>query len=143
MQRAITLNLISPIYYFPASLSLGEAVSRADTKAIGYDAVLEFSYSFKDEKLSISSICSGEREGYTEEERKVIESGGTIERKEGESVEIPAGKYLFEQLPFIPEETEIPRIILPYLKDSEGRFYIRIYKENILECVLQLLFPSP
>ncbi len=143
MQRALTLNLISPIYYFPVSLSLGEAVSSADKKAIGYDAVIEFAYSFKDEKLSISTIGSGERDGYTEEERKIIEAGGSIKRKDGESVEIPSGKYLFEQLPFIPEENEIPRIILPYLKDREGRFYIRIYKENILECVLQLLFPSP
>ena len=58
MQRALTLNLISPIYYFPVSLSWGEAVSSADKKAIGYDAVIEFAYSFKDEKLSISTIGS-------------------------------------------------------------------------------------
>ena len=142
MQRALRLSLISPLYYFPASMTLEEAVRISADKNIGYDAVLRYSYAFCDEHLEITAEAAGEREGYTEEEKRILEEGGIIERKEGEEMEIPAGTYLFEQLPFIPEEKDLTRIILPYLTAASGSFYARIYKENILECVFQLLFPS-
>ena len=74
--------------------------------------------------------------------RRMIESGIMPERKAGEDLMIPAGEYLFMQLPYIPEEKEIPRIILPCITAQEGTFYIRIFKESILECVIQLLFPT-
>lgn len=143
MQRALKLNLISPLYYRSQPFSLQEAVERADHAAIGYDAVIECSYCFRDELLSIAEHASGERHGYSEKERKTIESGGTIGRKEEEDMEIPSGSYLFEQLPFIPDRAALERLILPYAASGEGRFYIRIYKESILECVMQLLFPTP
>ena len=142
MQRGIRLTLGSPIYYRKAGFSLSEAEKKADSMQIGYDAIIHYSYVFKDEHLVISPLSAGEREGYTEEERKIIENGGVIQRKEEESEELPAGKYLFEQLPFLPEEKDLMRIILPYAMNQKGEFYARIYKENILECVFQLLFPS-
>lgn len=143
VQRAVRLSLISPIYYRPSGHTLEDAAKKADRKGIGYDAMVRYSYGFSDEHSTISRIAGGERDGYSEEERRIIESGGEIGRKEGEDEQIPAGTYLFEQLPFIPEEKDLPRLILPYSSSSSGIFYARIYKENILECVCQLLFPSP
>ncbi len=143
MPRSLRLSLISPIYYHPASLTLSEAVSRADKKDIGYEAIIRYGFSFSDENLSLSVTESGERDGYSEEERARIENGEPIPRKEGEDISLDAGSYLFEQLPFIPDEKTLPRIILPYLTTANGEFFIRIYKENPFECVVQLLFPSP
>ena len=142
MQRSIKLTLGSPIYYRRTGLSLSEAVNKADKMAIGYDAVFHYSYSFCNERMVLSLLSSGEREGYTEEEKRIIESGGILDRKEWEDEELPAGKYLFEQLPFMPDEKDLQKIILPYAVSSDDEFYVRIYKENILECVFQLLFPS-
>ena len=143
MQRAIRLHLIDPLYYQSSLFTLSSLVKKAEKADIGYDAAIRYSYSFQDEKLELKQQESGERNGYTEAEKAVIESGGRLDRKENEDMEIPASSYLFEQLPFIPEEADLPRIILPYLEKRSGTFFLRLYKENILECVVQLLFPSP
>ena len=99
-------------------LSLEDAAKKADRKGIGYDAMVRYSYGFSDERSTISRIAGGERDGYSDEERRIIETGGEIGRKEGEDEQIPAGTYLFEQLPFIPEEKDLPRLILPYSSSS-------------------------
>lgn len=142
MQRAINLTLSTALYYKASSSSLDELARKTDNAEIGYDAFVSFHYSFRDEMLKLVPVSSGEREGYTEEERRIIENGGMIERKANESEEIPAGRYLFEQLPFIPSEKDLARIILPYARTADGSFYIRLFKENMLECIAQLLFPS-
>ena len=142
MQRAVRLTLISPMYYYPVSHTLESALKKAFKEDTGYDTVICYSYHLKDERIEISPLISGERKGYTPEEKAQIENGIALERKDGEDVDIPAGSYLFEQLPFIPEEKDLPRIILPYLTKDKGLFYARIYKENTLECVMQLLFPA-
>ena len=143
MQRAVRLSLITPLYYYPSELTIEKALKKADKEGIGYDAVIKYSFTIQDEKLVISRETSGERSGYTKEEKKAIESGETIDRKNGEDMEIAAGQYLFEQLPFIPEEKDLSRLILPYIKKNKGSFFVRIYKESFLECIMQLLFPSP
>lgn len=142
MQRAITLTLSTPLYYLPSSQSLDELIEKTIHAPVGYDAMIKAEYSFREEQLSISFISSGERNGYTEDEKKIIETGGILARKEEETEEIPAGRYIFEQLPILPEAKILPRIILPYTKEKEGLFYIRLFKESILECIAQLLFPS-
>ena len=141
MQR-LKLSLASPLFYRSRTMSLDEAIARADSEAPGYDAAIICRYSCSDDGAHIAGMASGERPGYTEDERRMIESGIMPERKAGEDLMIPAGEYLFMQLPYIPEEKEIPRIILPCITAQEGTFYIRIFKESILECVIQLLFPT-
>ncbi len=142
MNRSIRLTLSSPIYYRSTSYSLDEARAKADKAAPGYDAAVLFSYSYSNELLTAERIASGEREGYSEEEKRIIESGGVLGRKEDEDFQIPAGIYLFEQLPFIPDEKDLMRLILPYATRSSGTVFARLYKESILECVMQLLFPT-
>lgn len=142
MQRTVRLSLVSPIYYYPAELSLDDLLTKVDREDIGYDAVIKYSFRFNDEILITNKEFSGERKGYTAEEKTLIENGITIDRKKGEDIEIPSGTYLFQQLPFIPQEKDLNRIMLPFLKSKNGYFFARIYKENMLECVFQLLFPT-
>lgn len=141
MQRALKLNLSSPIYLESTKLSLDGLISRSSSMEKGYEATVLFRIEFDNESITLSQLGAGERNGYTEEEKQKIENGEMPERKESEDFLIPSGMYLFEQLPFLPDEKDLPRILLPYISREDMRVYVRIYKENVLETVMQLLFP--
>lgn len=141
MQRALKLNLSSPIYLESTNLSLDGLISRSSSMEKGYEAAVLFRIECDNESINLSQLGAGERNGYTEEEKQKIENGEMPERKESEDFLIPSGMYLFEQLPFLPDEKDIPRILLPYVSREDMRVYVRIYKENVLETVMQLLFP--
>lgn len=141
MQRALKLNLSSPIYLESTKLSLDGLISRSSSMEKGYEATVLFRIECDNESITLSQLGAGERNGYTEEEKQKIENGEMPERKESEDFLIPSGMYLFEQLPFLPDEKDLPRILLPYISREDMRVYIRIYKENVLETVMQLLFP--
>ena len=98
-----------------------------------YNGETQWSYIKANEEVNVSVP--------TEEEKQKIENGEMPERKEREDFLIPSGMYLFEQLPFLPDEKDLPRILLPYISREDMRVYVRIYKENVLETVMQLLFP--
>lgn len=141
MQRALKLNLSSPIYLENTKLSLDGLISRSSSMEKGYEATVLFRIECDNESITLSQLGAGERNGYTEEEKQKIENGEMPERKESEDFLIPSGMYLFEQLPFLPDEKDLPRILLPYISREDMRVYVRIYKENVLETVMQLLFP--
>ena len=141
MQRALKLNLSSPIYLENTKLSLDGLISRSSSMEKGYEATVLFRIECDNESITLSQLGAGERNGYTEEEKQKIENGEMPERKEREDFLIPSGMYLFEQLPFLPDEKDLPRILLPYISREDMRAYVRIYKENVLETVMQLLFP--
>lgn len=141
MQRALKLNLSSPIYLESTKLSLDGLISRSSSMEKGYEATVLFRIECDNESITLSQLGEGERNGYTEEEKQKIENGEMPERKESEDFLIPSGMYLFEQLPFLPDEKDLPRILLPYISREDMRVYVRIYKENVLETVMQLLFP--
>ena len=141
MQRALKLNLSSPIYLENTKLSLDGLISRSSSMEKGYEATVLFRIECDNESITLSQLGAGERNGYTEEEKQKIENGEMPEKKESEDFLIPSGMYLFEQLPFLPDEKDLPRILLPYISKEDMRVYVRIYKENVLETVMQLLFP--
>ena len=64
-------------------------------------------------------------------------------RREDDDFFIPEGTYLFEQYPDIVEEAMLGTSLLQILsiKGGEGTVYVRILKENTLECVMQALRP--
>lgn len=141
MQRALKLSLSSPIWMRETNLSLTHFIARSEKKDRGYEAAIHMKIICSDEGVSIERLGAGERDGYTEDERKRIERGESIEQKDDETFVIPDGPYIFEQIPFLPEERELIRVLLPYLSKTETEVYVRIYKENMLETVMQLLFP--
>ena len=91
--------------------------------------------------MDLKPLHSGERNGYTEEDRKRIEAGLSPIRKPEETCSIPSGRYLFEQFPAAFSSSDIPRLLLPYATKS-GQIYIRFFKESILESVMQFMIPQ-
>lgn len=132
------LNLISDMHYRPSGKTLDGLIEETGRQPAGYDAFAEFSLSFSDEMLSIRAVRTGEKAPYTAEEKRLIEQGIDIGAREGESFSIPAGSYDFIQLPVIFGEADLPRILLPYAT-GERKAFIRLFKENIIETVMQLL----
>lgn len=131
----MTLTLSSPIAYRPTELSFDQLVAKAAQAAPGYDAAVLYRISLGD-ALSLSRIAGGERDGYTEEERKMIGKGMAIAPKPYETFRIEAASYQFEQLPVAFEEKDLPRLLLPYA-GRERSVYVRIFHENMLETVMQ------
>ena len=136
------LNLISDMHYRPSGKTLDGLIEETGRQPAGYDAFAEFSLSFSDEMLSIRAVRTGEKAPYTADEKRLIEQGIDIGAREGESFSIPAGSYDFIQLPVIFGEADLPRILLPYAT-GERKAFIRLFKENIIETVMQLLIFDP
>ena len=130
------LTLSSPIAYRPTTLSLNELIAKAEKASPGYDAAILYSLSLSD-MLKIERIEGGEREGYTEEERKAIEQGEIIKPKADETFLIPSGNYIFDQYPSFFTEEDLPRLLLPYATKNR-QIYIRIFHESVLETVMQI-----
>lgn len=133
------LTLSSPIAYNPTDIPFDGIIAKAAQAAPGYDAAMLYKIDLGD-SISLTRCCSGERPGYTEEEKMKIEQGIAVPPKPGETFSIPAGEYLFEQLPAMFNEDDLPRLLLPYAT-RPCEVYIRIFHENALETVMQFFFP--
>ena len=132
------LNLISAMHYRPSEKTLDGLLAGIDAEERGYDAFIGYSLSFSGDSLSIIQVESGEKAPYSEEERSLIEQGTDIGARDGETISIPAGTYEFMQLPAVFTQSDLPRLLLPYATHAR-KAYVRIFKENILETVMQFL----
>ena len=70
MQRALKLNLSSPIYLESTKLSLDGLISRSSSMEKGYEATVLFRIECDNESITLSQLGAGERNGYTEEEKQ-------------------------------------------------------------------------
>ena len=72
----------------------------------------------------------------------MVEGGLTPPQRDGYTLSIPEGKYSLLQIPAPEDEKEILRQArtLPVSK-SEGDLYIRFFKENDFESVMQIFLP--
>ncbi len=136
----MTLTLVDPLWYSPSESSFDDIIASLPSKERGYDAFILYTISMSEDSMEIVPERAGERNGYSEEDRRRIESGLSPLRKDTETEEIPSGKYTFEQFPALFTSADLPRIILPY-SASAGKVYVRIFKESVLESVMQLMLP--
>ena len=132
------LNLISAMHYRPSEKTLDGLLAGIDAEERGYDAFIGYSLSFSGDSLSIIQVESGEKAPYSEEERSLIEQGTDIGARDGETISIPSGSYEFIQLPVLFSEKELPKLVLPFSAHAR-KIYVRLFKENMLETVMQLL----
>ena len=107
------LNLISAMHYRPSEKTLDGLLAGIDAEERGYDAFIGYSLSFSGDSLSIGA-------------------------RDGETISIPAGTYEFLQLPAVFTQSDLPRLLLPYATHAR-KAYVRIFKESILETVMQFL----
>ena len=140
--RTFRLTLSSPIWYRSAEMGLDKAIEGIQKKETGFEHIECFSFRLRDESLTIEGLFAGERNGYSAEERSMIESGIPVPRKDEEDTELPAGMYILEQLPLPYGSVNLTMLLLPLIGGRmEGRVFVRLYKESFLEQVMQLLLP--
>ncbi len=143
MNRIFELNLLNPIGYKKKEMTLNEMIKNALLAPTGSEFFIKYSFSFSDSDVTFTYISAGEKDPLTQEEKIQIESGRSIPIRSDEDIVIPEGKYLFEQYPDIAEEESLSRVLSSLLiaKGGENTVYVRILKENTLECVMQALRP--
>lgn len=144
MNRIFELNLLNPIGYKKKEMTLNEMIKNALLAPTGSEFFIKYSFSFSDSDVTFTYISAGEKDPLTQEEKIQIESGRSIPIRSDEDIVIPEGKYLFEQYPDIAEEESLSRVLSSLLiaKGGENTVYVRILKENTLECVMQALRPT-
>ncbi len=135
------LNLIDPLCYIPSEKTFDDIMAALSTAERGYDAFILYRLSLSDDAMTLEAISAGERNGYSEENRKRIEAGLSPIRSKEETESIPSGRYLFEQFPAAFMSSDLPRLLLPYATHP-GNVYIRFFKESILESVMQFMIPG-
>lgn len=87
-------------------------------------------------------VWRGEREAYTEEEKRLVESGIRPPERAGYDLYLPDGIYTVYQGP-VCQDGELDRLIFSLAGvRSETLVYARLLKENSFETVLQLFLPE-
>ena len=133
-----TLNLSHPITYRPQEHHAGEIF----TLEKGSEFTFCCRYRYEDVFLTLEKKWCGFRSPYTQKEKEMVEDGLTPPPRDGYTLSIPEGKYSLLQIPAPEDEKEILRQArtLPVSK-SEGDLYIRFFKENDFESVMQIFLP--
>ena len=133
-----TLNLSHPITYRPQEHHAGEIF----TLKKGSEFTFCCRYRYEDVFLTLEKKWCGFRSPYTQKEKEMVEDGLTPPPRDGYTLSIPEGKYSLLQIPAPEDEKDILRQArtLPVSK-SEGVLYIRFFKENDFESVMQIFLP--
>ena len=133
------LNLLTDLRYHPfegGAEELGRQVFRGEA---GTDGLLHIAFIYSDD-FSFKIVSCGFRLPYTEEEKRILESGEALPLKADETVILPAGRYLFSQQAPFDSMDDLRRSLLPWCGLSK-HCYARLFKENALHEVLQLFVP--
>ena len=123
------------MYYFKSGENLDAFVSRIYKEEPGFETISIYEFEFGDEGLKLSNTENGFKLGQP-----------SLEPQEdpcpGSSISLGKGSYLFSQMPVAESAAETTRLLMPFLRNSmKGRVYVRLYKENMLECVMQFFLP--
>lgn len=137
------LNLFNPLTYKREDFSFNQMLKKILLSEKGSDSFILYSFSYSDDGCRLKKLDSGFKTPLTDKEKERIESGHSPIIREDENTSIPEGKYYFEQYPDLSEEELLPLTFasITAAKGGEDRLYVRLYKENELECVMQAFRP--
>jgi hypothetical protein len=136
------LTLSNPLTYRSSDHGYDSAVKAVYHADTGTDAVLLYNYEIRDESVYLSLSGAGMKTPLSDKEKKVIESGLTPLVREEEDFFIPAGTYSFSQMAPVEAKSDLPLLIYADCTKDKGKVYIRLFKENAFETVMQFLFPE-
>lgn len=131
------LSLFSDIDYVPSSLD-PSFILEAETTA-------ELCYLIKWNRinhiLKIETIWAGYKEPYTQEEISILEKGLSLEKKKEASLTLKNGSYYFHQInnALLTQENIINELS-SLIKEDDGYFHLRYFKENEIEIITQFFF---
>lgn len=137
------LNLINPLTFKRVEISFNELMLKMLLSPKGSDSFILYSYVFDDSGCKFTRVDSGMKSPLTKEEKERIESGLSPIVRDDDDTSIPAGSYLFEQYPDLSEEELLATTFaaITAAKGDSNLLYVRLYKENELECVMQAFRP--
>lgn len=140
--RVQKLLLANPLTYKEEEFDFNGLLRKILLSPAGTDGFIHFKFVFSDSGAMFSRLSSGIKSPMTEEEKETIEHGLTPIIRSDEKVSIPAGKYYFEQYPDLSEEQLLTRTLASLISIGSGNeIYVRLYKENFLETVMQAFRP--
>ncbi len=137
------LNLINPLTFKRVEISFNELMLKMLLSPKGSDSFILYSYAFDDSGCKFTRVDSGMKSPLTKEEKERIERGLSPIVRDDDNTSIPAGSYLFEQYPDLSEEELLATTFaaITAAKGDSNLLYVRLYKENELECVMQAFRP--
>lgn len=134
------MNLLTDLCYRPftdGAERLRDAVYKGEA---GTDGLIHIAFLYSDD-ISLQELSCGFRLPYTEEEKRLIESGETLPEKEDETIHLPSGHYIFSQtIPFTDMES-LKVTLLPWCGIS-NHCYVRLFNESLTHKVSQLFIPQ-
>lgn len=136
------LNLSQPLTYEQKTQSFLSLIKNITSDPTGSDKVIIFDYEIRDEEIILTKLNSGIKTPYSEEEKKEIEKGNRPPKRENENLIISQGSYDFFQLPLSETEKELGINIFKTCPSFSGIAYVRLFKENAFETVMQILYPD-
>lgn len=137
------LNLFNPLTYKREDYDFNSLLIKMLKAEKGSDSFILYSISFDDSSLKLKKIDSGFKTPLSQEEKDRIESGLSPIVRDDEDTSIPSGKYYFEQYPDLSEEQLLSLTFsqIAAKKGGNNLLYVRLYKENTLELVMQAFRP--
>jgi len=133
-----TLNLSNEITYKKSDLKFSDIYAFP----AGSETCFAYKYYLEDVLLEKELLWSGSREPLSPREKELVEAGFPIAARDEEDLSLPSGKYqLLQTLP-LENSSELDRLLLPFtLQGGDGVVYVRFFRENEIETVMQLFFP--
>ena len=143
MDRIHKLELFNPLTFRRTGTGFNELIRTMLTAPTGTDSFIRYDFTFSDSGAVFTYTDSGIKTPLSDEEKERIESGLTPLVRDDEDTAIPAGKYAFEQYPDLAEESLLTMALagLIGLGGCRDSIYVRLYKENALELVMQAFRP--
>ena len=137
------LTLFNPLTYKREDISFNPLMLKMLLAPKGSDSFILYSFSYTDSGCILKQLDSGTKTPLTKEEKERIEMGLSPMIREDENTSIPEGKYIFQQFPDLSEEKLLSTTVaaITAAKGGENLLYVRLYKENELECVMQAVRP--
>jgi len=138
----MNLTLSNSLTYKETNLSYKTSLDTIYSSEIGTDHILYYHYEIEDEKVVLKLIASGVKAPLSQEEKDTIESGLEPLKREEEKLIVAKGSYYFVQTSPAENEELLAFLLFAESQSSSGKVYIRFFKENQLEVVMQFLFPK-
>lgn len=138
----MNLTLSNSLTYKETNLSYKTSLDTIYSSEIGTDHILYYHYEIEDEKIVLKLIASGIKTPLSQEEKDTIESGLEPLKREEEKLIVKNGSYYFVQTSPVENEELLAFLLFTESQSSSGKVYIRFFKENQLEVVMQFLFPK-
>lgn len=123
------------MFYIKSDENLDAFISRIYKEEPGFETISIYDFEFGDEGLRLSNTENGFKLGPPSLEPQKDPCPGN-------SISLGEGSYLFSQMPVAESAADTTRLLMPFLRNSmKGKVYVRLYKENMLECVMQFFLP--